>query len=129
MHPESGDTLAFPAEAVWVRAEEPGAGVSLLDFGPGEFARLGAFLRPTKTTETENVHLRVRRYSTAEQLRAAREGDMTERVARHGGFCPTEALNRAVLISRSENVASLSYALTGTDTSSVRSDTAPGCIP
>ena len=84
VHPESGDTLELAAEVVWVKAEDPGrgVGVELVGFGSEDLARLEAFATEAKKApQHEDIHLRVRRYSTAEQLRGAREGDLPERVA------------------------------------------------
>jgi hypothetical protein len=87
VHPCSGDSLRFEAEAVWVRREEPGAGIGLQlsGFDTAASERLRAFVAGEKAEseprEPDNVYARVRRYGTSEQLRAGREGDYSERVA------------------------------------------------
>lgn len=87
VHPCSGDSLGFEAEVVWVKREEPGAGVGLelSGFDAAASERLRAFVAGQKAEpeprEPDNVYARVRGYSTSEQLRAAREGDYSERVA------------------------------------------------
>jgi hypothetical protein len=84
VHPETGDTLEFQAEVVWVKDADPGRGVGLLlqGLGPEELGRLEAFARESKgKPAVENVIQRVRAYSAAQQLKAAREGDLATRVA------------------------------------------------
>ena len=87
VHPGSDASVCFEAEAVWVKHEEPGAGVGLelASFDDEASKRLRAFAEEEKaerkTGPPDNVYARVRSYSTAEQLRAAREGDYPERVA------------------------------------------------
>lgn len=89
VHPSSGSALCFQAEVVWVKAEESGAGVGLQleNFDAAALQRLEAFVAEEKcqassgARESENLYTRVRLYSGAEQLRAARQGDYSERVA------------------------------------------------
>ncbi len=87
VHPVSGASLRFEAEAVWVKQEEPGAGVGLelAEFDTEASERLRAFAAEekaeNKASPPDNVYARVRSYTTSEQLRAAREGDYPERVA------------------------------------------------
>jgi hypothetical protein len=89
VHPSSGSSLCFQAEVVWVRREDPGAGVGLQleGFDAAALQRLETFVAADKSEtdagadEPDNLYTRVRRYSTAEQLRAAREADYSERVA------------------------------------------------
>ncbi|MBW2421655.1 MAG: PilZ domain-containing protein [Deltaproteobacteria bacterium] len=84
VHPETGNTLSFQAEVVWVKSDDPGRGVGLLLQGldSKELARLDAFARESKgQPAVENVAQRVRSYSTAQQLKAGREGDLPTRIA------------------------------------------------
>ena len=87
IHPGSGASLRFEAEAVWVKHEEPGTGVGLelASFDVEASKRLRAFAAEEKaekeTNPPDDIYARVRSYSTAAQLRAAREGDYSERVA------------------------------------------------
>ena len=84
VHPESGDTFDLQAEVVWVKDDEPGRGIGLAfqEFDPDCLERLAAFAQGSKSERgPEHIHLRVRRYSTAEQMKGAREGDLAERIA------------------------------------------------
>lgn len=83
VHPETGDTLSLPAEVVWRKAEEPGAGtgVELRELDEQASARLESFVQEEKKAAPQNVHERVRGFSAAEQMRCAREGELAERVA------------------------------------------------
>jgi hypothetical protein len=84
MHPESGDTLSLPAEVVWVAnaGSGPGVGLAIHGLGPDQLKRLGAFARRSQRDGVaENVHQRVRGYSIIDQRKAARAGDLAERVA------------------------------------------------
>ena len=86
IHPDSGESLKLAAEAVYVKAEEPGVGVglALTDFGEETVERLRGFAQAKKSKGQEtpgDLYSRVRHYTTAEQLRVAREGDYRERVA------------------------------------------------
>jgi len=87
VHPSTDASLRFEAEVVWVKQEEPGAGVGLelTSFDDEASRRLRAFAeeeKPEKEAKpSDNIHTRVRSYSIAEQLRAAREGDYSERAA------------------------------------------------
>jgi len=115
-HPVSGASLRLAGEAVWVKTDEPGAGVGLVlvDFDAAAAEQLRAFVedgsvgklsdgpqrksvesRATRpgaeagggsggrrsSAEPDNVYARVRLYDASQQLRAAREGDYSERVA------------------------------------------------
>jgi len=88
VHPSSGSSLCFAAEVVWVKREEPGVGVGLQleGFDDTVLRRIEAFIAEEKSEtgtdppQQDNIYTRVRRYSSAEQLRAAREGDYSERV-------------------------------------------------
>lgn len=82
-HPESGNTASFECEVVWVQRGEvgQGVGVELHPFGQDEITRLEELLEASKQAPADNPHQRVRSYNGAEQLRAAREGELAERVA------------------------------------------------
>lgn len=83
VHPETGDTLSLPGEAVWTAADGPGQGTGLALHGVDRemVTRLEAFVRAQKPAAPRNVHERVRGMTTAEQMRCAREGELAERVA------------------------------------------------
>lgn len=87
VHPGGGAELCLEAEAVWVKPDGPGAGVGLqlANFDDTAERRLRAFVaagrKKLEKSQPENVYTRVKGYSTAEQLRAARESDYGERVA------------------------------------------------
>lgn len=85
VHPEGGDSLALEAEAVWVKAEEPGAGIGLVlcGFDAGVAERLGRFAEGRKggVAPPTDPHARVRLYNAAERIKAAREADYAERIA------------------------------------------------
>ena len=91
IHPDSQESLDLVAEAVYVKAEEPGAGVGLelADFGEETVARLRSFAHTEKAmsekAKSENkpgeLYSRVRHFTAVEQLRSAREGEYPERVA------------------------------------------------
>ncbi len=89
IHPETEESLELCAQAVYVKTDEPGAGVGLelASFDPESLDRLRSFARSKSkkeagaTTEAGDLYTRVRHYTAAEQLRAAREGDLRERVA------------------------------------------------
>ena len=85
-HPETGDCLSFEAEAVWVNGGEPGSGVGLelADFDDSAAARLKQFVAAKPPAaggrKPGDIYARVRRFTAAEQLRCAREGEFAERV-------------------------------------------------
>ncbi len=81
-HPETGDTLVLEAEAVYVKAEEPGAGVGLelAEFGSETTRQLDEFLAAKQERKPADVYARVRLFTAPEQLRSAREGDFSERM-------------------------------------------------
>ncbi len=86
VHPASEESLELAAWAVYVKAEEPGAGVGLelAQFDEETVERLHSFARAEKPRSEDkpgDLYNRVRRFTTAEQLRSAREGDYAERVA------------------------------------------------
>ena len=86
IHPAGGESLELVAEAVYVKAEEPGAGVGLelVDFDQETALRLRRFAQGEKAESKDksgDLYSRVRLFSAAEQLRSAREGDFPERVA------------------------------------------------
>jgi hypothetical protein len=85
--------LELSAESVWVRSEEPGAGVGLA-LNPfdadvrqriEDFAAVVARAAPQGASAGADsgsaLFVRVRAYRSAEQLRHAREGDISERQA------------------------------------------------
>jgi len=80
-HPETGDTLVLEAEAVYVKAEEPGAGVGLelAEFDSRTTRRLDEFLEAKQDSKPADLYARVRHFTAPEQLRSAREGDFSER--------------------------------------------------
>ena len=97
-HPVSGETLTVPAEAVWVKRDEPpGVGVQFLALDENALA---AFVTPTDSTATpsagagnerdlgpvRNVHERVRQLSPRERDQLARQGSLPERVAVERAF-------------------------------------------
>jgi len=84
-HPVDGSSMELAAEVVWVEEQGNGSGVGVMfcDFDDALSATLSAFVahgalekkRPVNVTE------RVRGFSIAEQVRCARDGELTERVA------------------------------------------------
>ena len=86
IHPDSAESLELVAEAVYVKAEEPGAGVGLelADFDDETLERLRSFAQAENAKSEDkpgDLYSRVRHFAAAEQLRSAREGDYPERVA------------------------------------------------
>lgn len=85
LHPEDGNSLTLEAEAVWVKAEEPGAGVglALIGFDDETARRVARFALGEKRQNAPpgELHARVRLYNAAERIRAAREADYAERLA------------------------------------------------
>ncbi len=86
VHPASGESLELDAEAVYVKADGPGAGVGLelVAFDQETISSLGQFAQAEKAETGDkraDLYRRVRLFSAAEQLRSAREGDLPERVA------------------------------------------------
>ena len=100
-HP-AGETFAVAAEAVYVKAEEPGAGIGLdlVGLDAGRLADLEAFIRrpaevpPIAETPraesdtpksgepgTRNIYARIRQLTLPERQRVARQGLLSERVA------------------------------------------------
>ena len=80
-HPETGDTLALEAEGVYVKAEEPGAGVGfeLVELNSKTTRQLDEFLEVKQESKPGDLYARVRHFTAPEQLRSAREGDFSER--------------------------------------------------
>ena len=58
----------------------------LRDTGPDEVSRLEAFVNEKKKSGPQSVHQRVRGLSAAEQMRCAREGEISERTALERGY-------------------------------------------
>jgi hypothetical protein len=86
VHPTTAAELRLEAEAVWVKADEPGAGVGLeLRMTPDTAQRLGEFPDAASETPDErvsrNVYERVRSLSSRERETMARQGSLMERVA------------------------------------------------
>lgn len=91
IHPDTEAGLELEAEVVYVKADEPGAGVGLelVAFDEASLARLREFAesqqpksgKPEAQSKTADLYDRVRHFTTADQLRSAREGDFAERVA------------------------------------------------
>jgi hypothetical protein len=110
VHPTSGTTFSITADVVWVKRDEPGAGVGVqfADFDAKLLAALRAFVegghdeaRPSASAElpldatdataaqperaarhvSRNVHERVRKLSVRERETMARQGTLPERVA------------------------------------------------
>jgi hypothetical protein len=88
IHPVSSASHRLSAEVVWVEAEGDGAGVGVMltGFDCEASQQLAAFVAATareKKPGTGGIHVmeRVRGYSTAEQMRRAREAEFTERSA------------------------------------------------
>ncbi len=83
VHPETGDTLKLPAEVVWVKPDDPGRGTGLVmpELGSDQADRLESFVHEEKKAAARNVHERMRGLPAAEQIRFAREGELSERVA------------------------------------------------
>jgi hypothetical protein len=84
VHPTTGAELRLEAEAVWVKADEPGAGVGLeLRLGTDAAQRLAEFPDATADEErvSRNVYERVRSLSSRERELMARQGSLMERVA------------------------------------------------
>jgi hypothetical protein len=87
VHPDSGNTMRLLAEVVWIarEGENPGVGVQLIDFDEAVVKALETFEKSEKggPQSRQPVALldRVRQYTMAEQMKAAREGGLAERVA------------------------------------------------
>jgi hypothetical protein len=90
IHPEGEESLEFAAEAVYVKVEEPGAGVGLVlvPFDETMAERLRSFAAAAKEEAKKtsgdgpgDLFKRVRLFTVAEQMRSAREGEFQERVA------------------------------------------------
>ncbi len=90
IHPEGEAALEFAAEAVYVKVEEPGAGVglALVPFDEAMAERLRGFAAAAKEEAKKtsgdgpgDLFKRVRLFTVAEQMRSAREGEFQERVA------------------------------------------------
>ncbi len=100
VHPDGGE-LALEARVAWVGEQEGRRVVALafLDFGPAERGRVAAFVAARGESAPEagpepapeplvtekgrpiNVHERLRGLTVAGQLKVAREGEVTERMA------------------------------------------------
>jgi hypothetical protein len=101
VHPASKATLTVRAEAVWIKADEPGSGVGV-QFLERDDEALAAFVASDAAAETEagssepeqqdqsaparNVHERVRQLSVREREQMARQGSLPERVALERAF-------------------------------------------
>jgi hypothetical protein len=96
LHPESDATMDLDAEVVWVKAEEPGAGLGLALQGvtPAVLEALERFVNQPPPAEAappsdsadaaagaQNLYDRVRRLSVRERESIARQGALHERVA------------------------------------------------
>jgi hypothetical protein len=96
VHPESGATMDFEAEVVWVKAEEPGAGLGFALHGvtPAVLEALERFVNQPSPAEAappsesadeaagaQNLYDRVRRLTVRERESMARHGALHERVA------------------------------------------------
>lgn len=81
-HPETGDTLSFDAEVVYVKSDDPGAGVGLelTSFDATDRERLESFVAAKKADQPGDLYHRVRRFTVPEQMRCAREGNYAERM-------------------------------------------------
>jgi hypothetical protein len=81
-HPETGDTLVLEAETVYVKPDDPGAGVGLelVGFDADAAARVEAFASAKQGRPPGDLYARVRRFTAPEQLRCAREGEYAERM-------------------------------------------------
>ena len=93
-HPLGGD-FSVDADAVYIKADEPGAGVGLdlVGLDADKLAELEEFVRHTAADPVEdasdadrepiprNIHERIRRLSSTEREKLARRGQLTERVA------------------------------------------------
>lgn len=88
VHP-NGRRFAVPAEAVYVRREEPGAGVGLdlTGLDPGRLAELEQWVRapaskpPSAAPVAKNAMERIRHLSLRERDGVARQGSLSDRVA------------------------------------------------
>lgn len=84
-HPVDGSTIELDAEVVWVVEEGDGRGVGVMltGFDREQSRRLDGFVAQgaLESKRSTNVMERVRGFSTAEQMRRARDGELTERVA------------------------------------------------
>ncbi len=91
VHPESGSTFEIDAEVVWVKAEQPGAGVGLELQGmtPDVLLALERFVRESVpavdgaegSPGAGNLYERVRRLAVRDREIMARQGALHERVA------------------------------------------------
>jgi hypothetical protein len=86
VHPVDGRTLELPAKVVWVGEQDgaPSVGLAFERFGPEVRERILAFAAPEPDDEErvpQSVFSRLRGLAAAEQMKVAREGDLTERVA------------------------------------------------
>ncbi len=93
VHPADGRTLELPAKVVWVGEQGgvPAVGLAFERFGPEVRERILGFAAEAPQAEDDadddaarrvpqGVHERLRGISIAEQMKVAREGDMSERV-------------------------------------------------
>lgn len=95
MHPQGG-SFSVEAEAVYLRAEEPGAGIGLdlVGLDADKLAGLEAFVRqaaesPAADSDrassdepgTRNIYARIRQLNLPERQKVARQGLLSERVA------------------------------------------------
>ena len=98
VHPVDGRTLELPAKVVWVGEQggAPAVGLAFERFGPEVRERILGFAAEAPQAEDGGaddgddaaaprvpmgVHERLRGISIAEQMKVAREGDMSERIA------------------------------------------------
>jgi len=85
LHPLTGASHCIEAEVVWVVVGGAAAGVGVMfrDFDPAAGERLSAFVAQAAGQKKRAVNMmeRVRSYSTSEQMRRARDGELTERTA------------------------------------------------
>ncbi len=90
-HP-TGASLTVAAEAVYVKLDEPGAGVGLelIGLDPATVAQLEAFVRRPVSSKPEkgphNIHERIRQLSSREREIVGRTGAISERVALERAF-------------------------------------------
>ena len=95
VHPQGG-SFSIEAEAVYLRAEDPGAGVGLdlVGLDADKLAGLEAFVRQAAESQAEdndrtasdqpgtrNIYARIRQLSLPERQKVARQGLLSERVA------------------------------------------------
>ncbi|MDD5307322.1 MAG: PilZ domain-containing protein [Deltaproteobacteria bacterium] len=89
VHPDDGRALTLVGRVVWV-GEQGGArvvGLAFVDFGPDMRKELAGFVGEHKAppaedkSPPESMYDRLRGLSTAEQMKMARDGEVTERMA------------------------------------------------